>query len=80
MDEIVCLVSREGKRFPIQEQVLKSSSDFFKATLETNMQEAGKFCSAKALVFFFCSTGREVHEFSGWSMPLSRLNCRNTLV
>ncbi len=41
-DEVVYLVSEDGKKFPIQENVLKSSSDFFKAALENNMRESGK--------------------------------------
>jgi hypothetical protein len=43
MDEVVYLVSQDAKRFPIQEQVLKSSSDFFRAALEINMRESGKY-------------------------------------
>jgi hypothetical protein len=39
----VCLVSREGMKFPIQEDVLKGSSDFFKAALENKTRESGKY-------------------------------------
>jgi hypothetical protein len=40
-DGQVCLVSRDGKKFAMQENVLASSSDFFKAALESNMRETG---------------------------------------
>jgi hypothetical protein len=43
MDEVVYLVSQDGKKYPIQEQVLKGSSDFFWAALEINMRESGKY-------------------------------------
>ena len=42
-DQIVYLVSKEGKRFPVHEEVLKSSSDYFTAALENGMRESGKF-------------------------------------
>jgi hypothetical protein len=45
-DEIVFLVSKEGKEFSIQENVLKGNSDFFKATLENKMRESGKYRAA----------------------------------
>jgi hypothetical protein len=44
-DEVVYLVSREGKKLAIQEQVLKNGSNFFRATLETSMRESGKHFS-----------------------------------
>jgi hypothetical protein len=41
--EVVHLVSRAGEKVPVQEQVLKDSSDFFKASVESGMQESGKY-------------------------------------
>jgi hypothetical protein len=72
MDEVVFLVSRDGKKFPIQEEVLKVSSDFFKATLETSMKESGKglkFCSPHTVCF------SAVHM-----LPLSREFARSSLL
>jgi hypothetical protein len=43
LDDSVYLVSRDGKKFAIHEKVLKDSSDFFKAALENNMRESGKY-------------------------------------
>jgi hypothetical protein len=41
--EVVHLVPRAGEKVPVHEQVLKDSSDFFKASLENGMQESGKY-------------------------------------
>jgi hypothetical protein len=41
--EIVYLVPKDGEKIPIQENVLKENSDFFKATLESRMQESGEY-------------------------------------
>jgi hypothetical protein len=46
VNEAVYLVSRDGEKFSVQEHVLKGSSDFFKATLENKMREAGKCLAA----------------------------------
>jgi hypothetical protein len=41
-DQVVYLISRDGQKFPVHEDVLKASSNFFKAALENGMKESGK--------------------------------------
>jgi len=48
-DESIFLVSKDGRKFAVQAQVLKASSDFFRATLENEMLESGK-CLAYTLL------------------------------
>jgi hypothetical protein len=42
-EESVFLVSREGTKFPVSEEVARQSSPYFLGLLESCMSEAGKF-------------------------------------
>jgi hypothetical protein len=58
VDELVYLVSRDGKKFPIQEEVLKHSSDFFKAARETTMRESGTYFCSVRVVDVLCNNAK----------------------
>ncbi len=65
MDEMVYLVSQDNKKFAIHEEVLKCSSDFFRAALETRMREAGKYLADSLSI----ARSRRCEKciFHGWS-------------
>jgi hypothetical protein len=42
-DEVIILVSKEGKKFPVNMQVAKGSSPYFGALLGSEMLESGKW-------------------------------------
>jgi hypothetical protein len=44
LDESIILVSQEGIRFPVKEQVCKACTPYFEGLLENGMIEAGKSC------------------------------------
>jgi hypothetical protein len=46
-EESILLVSREGKQFPVNEQLARRCSPYFDGLLENPMLEAGKFCTGE---------------------------------